>query len=76
MVEAVTNFKSLGRPLDQTDYDWPAVCQNVKRSWRVYGRLGNMLRRKGADSKAAVIFYLAVVEAVLLFGSESWVMLT
>ena len=45
LVEGVENFKYLGRPLDQTDDDWPAVRHNVKRARMVMWRLGKMLRR-------------------------------
>ena len=43
------------------------------------GGLGKMLRREGADIKFSAmfywaVFYRAVVQAVLLFGSESWVL--
>ena len=34
-----------------------------------------MLQREGPDSKVAAIFYRAVVQAVLLFSSDAWVLL-
>ena len=37
----------------------------------VWGRLGELLRREGADPKVAEIFYRAVIQAVLLFGAET-----
>ena len=45
MVEGVENFKCMGRPLKQTDDDWPAVRRNIKRPWRVWERSVKMLRR-------------------------------
>ena len=33
-----------------------------------------MLRREGADTQVSAMFYRAVVQAVPLFGSDSWVM--
>ena len=39
----------------------------------VWGRLGALLRQKGADPKVAAMFYRAVIQAVLLFGAENWV---
>ena len=38
-VENVTTFQYLGRPLDQTDDDWPAVQRNITRARSVWGRL-------------------------------------
>ena len=72
LVEGVANFKYMGRKLDQTDYDWPVVRRNVKRAQRVWGMLGKLLRREGADPKVAEMFYRAVTHPVLLFGSETW----
>ena len=75
LVEGMVQFKYLGLPLDKTDDYWPAVRQNVKRARRVWGRLGKMLQREGAEIKVSEILYRAVLQALLLFGSESWVML-
>ena len=33
-----------------------------------------MLGREGADPKVSRTFYIAVTKAVLLFGSETWVL--
>ena len=38
------------------------------------GRLENILGREGEDKRTAGRFYEAVVQAVLLFGSETWVL--
>ena len=49
----------LGRPLNESDDVWPAVCSNIRK----------ILRRERADPFVSDIFYRAVVQAVLLFGS-------
>ena len=66
-MEGVENFKYLGRPLEQTYDEWLAVIWNVNRLQRVWGRLGNILRREGANPKVAGIFYRAVTQVVILF---------
>ena len=38
------------------------------------GQLVNMMRRWGADTQVSENFYRVVVQAVLLFGLELWVM--
>ena len=43
MVEGVATFEYLGRPLDQTDDDCPAVQWNIMRARSVWGRLGTLL---------------------------------
>ena len=37
--------------------------------------LGKLLRREGADPRVAEMFYRAVAQALLLLGSETWVVL-
>ena len=38
-------------------------------------RIGKLLRREGEDPRVSEIFYQAVMQAVLLFGAENWVLL-
>ena len=74
-VENVPTFQYMGRPLDQTDDDWPAVRRNSMRETLFWGRLGALLRQEGADPKVSESFYRAVVQAIILNGSETWVLL-
>ena len=39
-----------------------------------WGRMAKILGRKVVDKKIAERFYVAVVQAVLLFGSNIWVL--
>ena len=73
-VENVPTFRYLGGPIYQMDDDWPAVRQNITRARSVWGRLGTLLRWEGADPKVSESFYRAVVQAILLYGSETWVL--
>ena len=41
----------------------------------VWGQLGALLRREGADPKLEEKFYRAVIQVLLLFGVETWVIL-
>ena len=75
MVEGLSNFKYMGQKLDQTDDDWPAVRQKTMRARLVWGRLGTLSRREGEEPRVLAMFYRAVAQAVLLFGSETWVIL-
>ena len=75
IVDNVPTFRYLGRPLYQTDYYCPAVQRNIMRARPVWGRLGGLIRREGADTKALGIFYRAVVQAIILYGSETWILL-
>ena len=73
-IEKVETFKYLGRILDRLDDDWNAVLQNFGKAFRVWNRLGKLLRREGADPRVSVVFYWVVVQTVLLFRSETWVL--
>ena len=76
LVEGVATFKYMGRPIDHTCDNWPEIRWNIKRASPVWGRLVKMLRREGGYSKMAEIFYMAVTQAVLLFGLDTWVLLS
>ena len=52
-----------------------AVLRNIRKVRQVWGRLGKLLRREGADPFVLEIFYLAVVQAVLIFWAETWVLM-
>ena len=45
------------------------------RARLVWGRLGTLIRREGAYPRVAEMFYREVAQAILLYGSEMWVLL-
>ena len=51
------------------------MLRNIRRKRQVWGRLGKFLRQEGVDPILSEKFYRAVVQAVLLFGAETWVLL-
>ena len=51
------------------------VQWNAKREQSLWGRLGKMLCMEGVETEAVVMSYRAVVQAVILFISEFWVLL-
>ena len=73
-IESVTEFKYLGRIMTAIDNDWPAVVGNLWKARRSWGRLSRELGREGAEPKVSRDFYIAVTQAVLLFGLETWVL--
>ena len=56
-----------------TDDDWPLVAGNIKKARQSWRRLARILGWEGAYPKVSRTFYIAVIQAVLLFGSETWV---
>ena len=73
-MEAVSEFRYLGRILTATDDYWPAVAGNIRNVRVIWGRLARVPGREEADPKVSRSFYTAVTQQVLLFGAETWVL--
>ena len=71
-VERVGQFKYLGCIVDKDDDDVHAVDNQLTKAWLKWGRFGKVLRTTGALWKVLGYFYRAVIQAVLLYGSETW----
>ncbi len=74
VMETVSEFKYLGRILEEGDSDVPTVNRNIKRATGTWGMIGRVLSSEGASPRAMGSFYKVVVQSVLLYGSESWVL--
>ena len=55
------------------DDDWTAVAGTLAKARKSWGRLQGILRREGATPRISGSFFKAVVQQVLLFGAETWV---
>jgi exonuclease III len=76
-IERVSEFKYLGRMITETDDDWCAVNRNLKRAQATWARVRKLLaQEKKKSPKAAASIYKAVVQAILLYGSETWAVTT
>jgi len=71
-LKRVDTFKYLGRPLASTDDDWPAIHSNLAKARKRWGMIRRVLVREGADARVSGYFYKAVVQSVVLYGSETW----
>ena len=65
-------FKYLGHLLSMEDDDAQAVRLQLAKAPATWARVGKVLRAENASPRVAGYFYKAVVQSVLLFGSESW----
>jgi hypothetical protein len=65
-------FKYLGRLLAYDDNDSQAMRANLKKAHKSWARVSRVLRAENASPKVCGVFYKEVVQAVLLFGSETW----
>ena len=55
-MEAVSEFRYLGRLLTAKYDDWPEVVGNIRKTWVRWGRLARVLGREGADPKVSRSF--------------------
>ena len=69
----VTSFRYLGRVISVVDDDWPEVVKNLSRARAVWRRMTCILRREGAAPRVSGLFFKAMVQTMLIFGSETWV---
>ena len=70
----VATFKYMGRVMTAGDHDWPAVARNLVKERKRWRRLSRILSREGADKRVSGNFFKVVVQAVLRFGAEMWVL--
>ena len=71
-VERVKRFKYLGRILTENDDDTLCIEEQIKKARQRWGGIANILKREGANAKTMAKFYLTIVQALLLYGADSW----
>ena len=72
-IERVSSFNYLGRRLDQNDDDSNCILANIKKARGLWGNISNILKREGANAVTMSKFYRAIVQSVLLYGADSWI---
>ena len=72
-LEMVTSFKYLVQVTSSADDYWPAVVKNLSRASKLLSSMSRIFSREGAAPRVYGFFFKAVVQAVLLFGAETWV---
>ena len=68
---SVSLFRYLGQTLLSSKYNWLLVEWNLRRAGGKWGRLAKILGREVADRRTVGRFYVAVVQAVIIFGSKT-----
>ena len=64
----------LGRILSADHKDDAAVSYNIKKASNAWFGMYRILSADGANAHVMARFYLAIIQAKLLFGSETWVL--
>ena len=76
VLERVEVIWYLGRLLLQDDDDIQAMRSQLCKAHGMWARVGQVLRKENAPPRVSAKFYKAIVQSVLLYGSETWVLST
>ena len=71
-LERVEVFKYLRRLQSYNANDTQAMRANLSKEHRCWAQVSQVLRAENASPKVCGVFYKATIQAVLLFGSETW----
>ena len=72
-LEPATAFPYLGFTVAFNNSNWAAVYQNIRKARNWWDMVEKLLKSTGATVRVQVIIYKALVQTVLLYGKESWV---
>ena len=71
-IEKVRYFKYLGRVLSDDDSDSLCIENNLKKARGQWNKIAKILKREEASAKCMAKFYITVIQAVLLYGADTW----
>ena len=71
-LDRVEVFKYLGRLIAFDDTDAQAIANNLMKARKSWSRISKVLRADNASPRVCGMFYKATVQAILLYGSETW----
>ncbi len=73
VLKRVEVYKYLGWMMAQDDNNTQAVRAQLRKARATWARVGKVLWGENTSLTVAAKFYLAVVQAILLYGSKTWV---
>ena len=73
-LKLTTSSKYLGRKMMALDDDWTVVVGNLRKARKIWARLSRILGRDGVNQRVSGMFFKEMVQPVLIFGLEKWVM--
>ena len=73
VIKRVSTFKYLGRVLHEKDDDTACIEAQLAKARERWGMVMRVLKKSENNPKVMGRFYVAVVQAVLLYGAETWV---
>ena len=72
-LEMVTYFKYLGQVILARVDNWTALVRNLAQAKTVWSRMSCILSREGATPRLSGFFLKDMIQAVLIFRAETWV---
>ena len=69
----VTSYRYLERVILESDENWTAVIQNIEKAQAVWMQMMMILSREGVRLWVSGFIFKYVINTVLLFGAETWV---
>ena len=72
-IKRVNTFKYLGRIVSEDDDDTPAIEANIKKAKAKWAMFKRLLTRERCSRRIMGHFYKAIVQSILLYGAETWV---
>ena len=73
LLEMVSYLKYLGRVPSAADYDCLEVVKNLVKLQTVSRRMSRITSREGEGPRVSIFFFKSVVQLVLIFVAETWV---
>ena len=73
-LEAAILFLHLRRTITYNNIDWAELHRNLRKSHGIWGMIVKVIGKTGRPIKLQAMIYKVVFEAVLLYGSEIWVL--
>ena len=72
-LEIVKSFRHLGKVILAAENNWTAVVRNLEKVRAVWKRMTRIFSREETEPWMYSFFFKYVVQAILIFGSETWV---
>ena len=74
-LKATTTFPYLGRTVMYNNSNWEALYSKVRKAQQRWGIVTKVMWNTGAPIKSRSVMYKVVVQAVLLYRSEIWLIM-
>ena len=72
-LEMMTSFRYLVRVILAANGDWPAVIRDMAKARAVWRRIRNIFIKEGERSWVYIFLFPSLVQSVLIFYAETWV---